>query len=142
VDGRRDRRTPGPENFTLPWRLGDGQPIPTVSNQEKSDASAVFAVVIIGDFALGAGLTTLVRPHLIQTTFSSESRGYLNGRVARHQQLARAVGPLAIGWLGSVVGDAAAFAVIAGAFTVFALASAGVLSGIRSARVAKEAVRR
>ena len=91
-------------------------------------------------FALGAGLTTLVRPHLIQTMFSSGSEGYLNGRLARHQQLARAAGPLAIAWLGSVVGYATAFAVIAGGFTVFALASPGVLGGARKVTVAKEAV--
>jgi hypothetical protein len=99
-------------------------------------------VVALGTitFALGAGLTTLVRPHLIQTMFSSGSGEYLNGRLARHQQLARAVGPLVIAWLGSVVGYAAAFAVIAGAFTVFALVSQGVLSGIRRVTVAKEAV--
>ena len=90
-------------------------------------------------FALGAGMTTLVRPHLIQTMFSSGSGGYLNGRLARHQQLARAVGPLVIAWLGSIVGYAAAFAVIAGAFTVFALASQVVLSGTRRVTVAKEA---
>jgi MFS family permease len=82
-------------------------------------------------FALGAGLTTLVRPHLIQSMFRSASGGYLNGRLARYQQLARAVGPLGIAWLGSVVGYAAAFALFAGAFTVFALLSPGVLSGIR-----------
>lgn len=108
-------------------------------------AAVAFAPSMLGvalgtiAFALGAGLTTLVRPYLIQTMFSSGSGGYLNGRLARHQQLARAVGPLVIAWLGSVVGYAAAFAVIAGAFTVLALASQGVLSGIRRATVAKEA---
>lgn len=106
-------------------------------------AAAPSMLVIVGGtmaFALGAGLTTLVRPHLIQTMFSSASGGYLNGRLARHQQLARAAGPLAIGWLGSVVGYAAAFAVIAGVFTVIALASQGVLGGVRNVTVAKEAV--
>jgi MFS family permease len=99
-------------------------------------------VVALGTitFALGAGLTTLVRPHLIQTMFGSGSSGYLNGRLARHQQLARAVGPLVIAWLGSIVGYAAAFGVIAGAFTVFALASQEVLSGIRRATVARDAM--
>jgi MFS family permease len=91
-------------------------------------------------FALGAGLTTLVRPHLIQTTFGGEYGGYLNGRLARHQQLARAAGPLAIAWLGTVVGFAAVFAVIAGALTVIALASQGVLGEVRSATAPKAAV--
>jgi hypothetical protein len=44
-------------------------------------------------FALGPGLTMLVRPHLIQTMFSRNG-GHLNGRIARRQQLGRAVGPL------------------------------------------------
>ena len=73
-------------------------------------------------FALGAGLITLVRPHLIQTMFSNGSGGYLNGQLGRHQQLARAAGPLAVAWLGSVAGYALVFAVIAGALTAFALA--------------------
>jgi MFS family permease len=91
-------------------------------------------------FALGAGLTTLVRPHLIQTTFVSGGGGYLNGRLARQQQLARAAGPLAIGWLATAVGYAAVFAVIAGAFTVFALAAQEVLGRGASGAMRKEAV--
>ena len=74
-------------------------------------------------FALGAGLTTLVRPHLIQTLFNTESAGYWNGRLARHQQLARAAGPLTIAWLGGAVGYAPVFLSIAAVFMVFALAS-------------------
>ena len=99
-------------------------------------------VVAVGTmtFALGAGLTTLVRPHLTHTMFSSGSGGYLNGRLVRYQQLARAVGPLAIAWLGGIVGYAAAFAIIAGAFTVVALAAPGVLGGTRRVAIATEAV--
>lgn len=99
-------------------------------------------VVTLGTmtFALGAGLTTLVRPYLIQTMFSSGSGGYLNGRLARHQQLARAAGPLVIAWLGGVVGYTSAFALIAGVFTIFALTSRGVLIGVRNAAVVEEAV--
>jgi MFS family permease len=74
-------------------------------------------------FALGAGLTTLVRPHLVQTMFRSRSGGYLNGRIARQQQLARAAGPLAVAWLAGSVGYAAVFAVIGGTFAVLAFAS-------------------
>jgi MFS family permease len=91
-------------------------------------------------FALGAGLTALVRPHLIQTLFSNRSGGYLNGRIARHQQLARAAGPLAIAWLASLVGYATVFVVMAGAFTVVALASQGVLGGIQELHVEKETI--
>jgi hypothetical protein len=90
-------------------------------------------------FAAGAGLTTLVRPHLVQTLFSTASSGHLNGRLARHQQLARAAGPLAIAWLGGGVGYGAAFGVLAAAFVLLALACEGVLSrnrGERSPRTA------
>jgi MFS family permease len=82
-------------------------------------------------FALGAGLTTLVRPHLVQTMFGSRGGGFLNGRIARRQQLARAVGPLSIAWLAGLVGYSALFAVIAGAFAGAALASPGALDGMR-----------
>ena len=87
--------------------------------------------------ALGAGLTALVRPHLIQTMFTSG--GYLNGRLARHQQLARAAGPLVVAWLGSIIGYAATLAAIAAAFTLVALASLEVLGDIRGAAPAKDA---
>jgi MFS family permease len=83
-------------------------------------------------FALGAGLTTLLRPHLIQAMVRSGAGGYLNGRIARHQQLARAVGPLAIAWLAGSVGYAAVFTVIAGTFGIAALASEGLQPNVRS----------
>jgi hypothetical protein len=82
-------------------------------------------------FALGAGLATLVRPHLVQTMFGSRGGGCLNGRIARRQQLARAVGPLSIAWLAGPVGYSVLYAVIAGAFAAAALASQGVLDGMR-----------
>lgn len=82
-------------------------------------------------FAAGAGLTTLVRPHLLQTAFEGRDSGYLNGRVARHQQFARAVGPMAIAWLASPVGYATVFAVAGCVFAVLAVATRrlGVSSG-------------
>ena len=90
-------------------------------------------------FALGAGMTTLVRPHLIQTMFSTGS-GYLNGRIARRQQLARATGPIAVAWLAGLIGYGAVFAMIAGVFAVAAVAAPGVAGdtgppGARSARL-------
>jgi hypothetical protein len=81
-------------------------------------------------FALGAGLTTLVRPHLIQAMFGAGSGGYLNGRIARQQQLARAAGPIVIAWVAGIVGYATVFTAMAGTFAVIALASKGVLGGI------------
>lgn len=82
-------------------------------------------------FALGAGLMTLVRPHLIQSMFSRGRGGYLNGRIARHQQLARAAGPLAVAWFARPAGYATAFIVIAGVLGITALASPGVLAGLQ-----------
>jgi hypothetical protein len=63
----------------------------------------------IAVFGVGAGLTTLVRPHLVQTLFGMERAGLLNGQLARWQQIARAAGPILMGWLGAVVGYSGAF---------------------------------
>jgi MFS family permease len=79
-------------------------------------------------FALGAGLTTLVRPHLIQTVFSIERGGSLNGRVARGQQFARAIGPLLAASMASVVTYTAVFAVLAGTLLLAAVASRQILA--------------
>jgi hypothetical protein len=76
----------------------------------------------IAVFATGSGLTTLVRPYLVQTVFSIERAGYLNGLLARAQQLARAAGPIAAVAIGSAVGYSALFAVFAVYFTVLAVA--------------------
>lgn len=83
--------------------------------------------------ALGAGLTTLVRPHLIQTLFVREEGGFMNGRVARHQQLARAAGPLAVAWMAGRVGYTAVFAALAATFATAAVVSPEVFSRKRLA---------
>jgi MFS family permease len=90
--------------------------------------SVSMAAVGISLFALGAGLTTLVRPHLIQTVFSIERGGALNGRVARGQQFARAIGPLLAASLASVVTYTAVFAVLAGTLLLAAVASRQILA--------------
>jgi hypothetical protein len=63
----------------------------------------------IAAFGVGAGLTTLVRPHLVQTLFGMERAGALNGQLARSQQIARAAGPILMGGLGALVGYSGAF---------------------------------
>jgi MFS family permease len=83
-------------------------------------------------FALGAGLTTLVRPHLIQTIFRADQGGYLNGRIARRQQLARASGPILVAWLASVLGYGAVLAGLGATFVILALASWPVLGGLNN----------
>jgi hypothetical protein len=73
------------------------------------------AAIGVSVFALGAGLTTLVRPHLIPDMADAAGGGYLNGRIARQQQLARAAGPLLVATVASLSNDAAviiAFAVL------------------------------
>ena len=64
-------------------------------------------------FALGSGLMTLVRPHLVQTELRVDHVAYTNGLLARYQDFARAAGPvLAIG-LASAVGFGAVFGLLA-----------------------------
>ena len=75
----------------------------------------------IGIFAIGSGLTTLVRPYLVQTLFAIERSGYLNGLLARVQQLARAAAPIAAVGIGSAVGYGVLFAIFAVHFAVLAL---------------------
>ena len=72
-------------------------------------------IVAIGTmvFALGAGVTTLLRPHLVQAMFDRESVGLLNGRIARQQQIARAAGPILVAWFASRFGYAAVMAFLA-----------------------------
>jgi MFS family permease len=72
-------------------------------------------------FALGAGLTTLVRPHLVHEMTDGRGGGYVNGWIARRQQFARAAGPLAIATLASAIGYTGALAVLAACFVVGAI---------------------
>ena len=76
----------------------------------------------IAIFAIGSGLTTLVRPYLVQTLFAIERSGYLNGLLARTQQLARAGAPIAAVSIGSALGYGALFALFAVHFGVLAIA--------------------
>jgi hypothetical protein len=78
-------------------------------------------------FAAGAGLATLVRPHLVQTIFGMERAGHLNGRLARWQQLARAAGPVLAVGLASRVGYNALFGLLATMFAVLAVTSRSLL---------------
>ncbi len=89
----------------------------------RSVISIAFGVAV---FAVGAGLATLVRPHLVQTLFGIERAGYLNGILARWQQLARAAGPVLAVALASRVGYGALFGLLATMFAVLALTSRGL----------------
>jgi MFS family permease len=77
--------------------------------------------------ALGNGLTTLVRPHVVQTMFGIQDAGTLNGRIARRQQLARAGGPVFVAWLVSTFTYAGGLALFALTFVVSAMIALGTL---------------
>jgi hypothetical protein len=74
-------------------------------------------------FACGAGLATLARPHFTQTCFGVYRSGYLNGRLARWQQLARAVGPISAAALGATIGYGAVVGVLGLVFAALAIGS-------------------
>jgi MFS family permease len=85
--------------------------------------SVVSAFVGIAVFAVGSGLTTLVRPYLIHTIFGGHETGYLNGRLAQAQQLARAAGPVLAAWAVTVVSYSAVLALLGIAFAGLAVSS-------------------
>ena len=93
--------------------------------------SVLVVAVGVTMFAVGAGLGTLLRPHLVQTVYGAQAAGYLNGRLASAQQLARASGPIAAAWLATVVGYGMVFGLLAGALAAAALASHKALNRIR-----------
>lgn len=89
--------------------------------------------------ALGNGLITLVRPHLVQTLFSVESGGMLNGRIARHQQLARAGGPILVAWLATTFTYSVVLAVFALTFVIATVTALGALKGDRGQAIEDQA---
>lgn len=97
-------------------------------------ALAPSALVVAGGvtlFAVGAGLGTLARPHMVQTVYATESAGHLNGRLASAQQLARASGPIVAAWLATVVGYRMVFGLLAVTLAAAALASHQALNRMR-----------
>ena len=85
-------------------------------------SSTLLAAIGVSVFALGAGLTTLVRPHLVQDMADAAGGGYLNGRIARQQQLARAAGPLLVATVAGSASYATVIIALAVLFIVMALA--------------------
>ncbi len=70
------------------------------------------AAAIVGTmaFAAGAGLTTLARPYLVQSRVALHQVGWMNGRLARAQQLSRAAGPVAASAAAMLTSHAIMFA--------------------------------
>lgn len=83
--------------------------------------SVAFIATGIALFAVGAGLATIARPHLIQTMFGAASAGAVNGRLARAQQLARAAGPILVTGVASTSSYAFAFAVLGSLFVLLSI---------------------
>jgi MFS family permease len=83
-------------------------------------SSPVTAAVGVSVFALGAGLTTLVRPQLVQDMADAAGGGYLNGRIARQQQLGRAAGPLLVATVADLSSYAAVIITFAVVFLIWA----------------------
>ena len=76
----------------------------------------------------GAGLSTLVRPFLVQELFGAHQAGLVNGRLTRGQQLGRAVGPIMIAWLAHYIGYGVVLGLLGGVLVCFSVASYGILS--------------
>jgi hypothetical protein len=72
-------------------------------------------------FASGAGLTSLVRPHFVQTVFGVHSGGHINGLIAGGQQLARAAGPVLATGLATLGGHTFVFGLFAALLGVAAV---------------------
>ncbi len=87
-------------------------------------ASAVGIMLLMA----GAGLLTLVRPHLVLRTFGAGETGYLNGLLVRGQQLGRAVGPISVALLASTIGYGSAFMLLGAVFVFLTLGSYRLLS--------------
>jgi len=78
-------------------------------------AAAPLGVIAVGValLAIGNGVMTLVRPHLVQTTFGMSGAGERNGAIARGQHVARAFGPIAAAGLASYIGYQLTFVIMA-----------------------------
>lgn len=85
--------------------------------------SIVSTFVGIALFAVGSGLTTLVRPYLVHTLFEGHDTGYLNGRLAQAQQVARAAGPVLAAWAVTMISYSAVLAFLGVAFGALAVSS-------------------
>ena len=78
--------------------------------------SAMAAFVGLAVFAVGSGLTTLVRPYLVHSLVGQHEAGYVNGRLAQAQQLTRAAGPGLAAWAVTAVPYSAVLALLGVAF--------------------------
>lgn len=85
--------------------------------------SAASAFAGLASFAIGSGLTTLVRPYLVHAVFEPEHAGSVNGRLAQAQQFARAAGPILVAWAAFTIGYGAVLGLLGVVFAAFAAVS-------------------
>ena len=84
---------------------------------------AISVVAGLMVFAVGAGLTTLVRPYLVQTALSDYPTGYINGQLAFVQHLSRAAGPVVVAVAAQRANYGAILLVLGTAFALMAMAA-------------------
>ena len=96
-------------------------PVPLLLASFALQIAGLLALVVHGPFAMwigvivfagGTGLTTLARPYLVLHEYGAEQAGYANGIIARGQQIARAVGPVAAAAIGGTVGYGLVFVIL------------------------------
>jgi hypothetical protein len=90
-------------------------------------------------FAVGSGLTTLVRPYLVHAVFEGLEPWYMNGRLAQAQQLARAAGPILAAWAVTRVSYSAVLAILGVAFGGLALSAVLLQASSRRASAVRVA---
>ena len=79
--------------------------------------------------AAGTGLTTLGRPYMVLHRYGPLRAGSANGIIARGQQIARAIGPVAATALAGVTGYGVVFGVLAGLAILAIILLAGAPRG-------------
>ena len=79
--------------------------------------------------AAGTGLTTLGRPYMVLHRYGPQRAGSANGIIARGQQIARAIGPVAATALAGVTGYGVVFGVLAGLAILAIILLAGAPRG-------------
>lgn len=98
-------------------------PIPLLIASFAAQVAGLLALMIHGPvamwvgvivFAAGTGLTTLGRPYMVLHRYGPQRAGSANGIIARGQQIARAIGPVAATALAGVTGYGVVFGVLAG----------------------------
>jgi MFS family permease len=105
-------------------------------------AAAPIAAIPLGValLALGNGVLTLVRPHLVQSMFGMTEAGAHNGTIARGQQFARAIGPMAAIGLASYVGYQLTLVILAVALGTLTASLHAAIDQFESSTVEQEAL--